>query len=60
MHAFTQAAAEYVGVTLRSAMRSVGQGLQSGADYLRDNPAVMAVAIIALLVLVRLLTRRRR
>ena len=60
MQPLSQAAAEYVGVTLRSAMRSVGQGLQSGADYLRDNPAVMAVAIVALVVLVRLLTRKRR
>ncbi|MDH3732660.1 MAG: hypothetical protein OEU54_03965 [Gemmatimonadota bacterium] len=55
-----QAAAEYVGVTLRTAMRSVGTGMQSTANYMRDNPVVMAVAILGLLILVRLMTRKRR
>lgn len=56
----TQAAAEYVGVTLQTAMRSIGTGLGSAGRYLEANPVVLVAAVVALLVLVRLLTRKRR
>ena len=55
----TQAAAEYVGVAMTGALRSVGNGLRSFGNYLEDNPAMLAGAVILLLVIVRLLGRRR-
>ncbi|MFV1986724.1 MAG: hypothetical protein ACC682_05565 [Gemmatimonadota bacterium] len=54
-----QAAAEYVGVAMTGALRSVGSGLRSFGSYWEDNPAMLAGAVILLLVIVRLLGRRR-
>lgn len=60
LNAPIQAAAEYVGVTLQTAFRSVGDGLQSFADYLQDDPIVLVGAVVGFLLLLRLISRRRR
>jgi hypothetical protein len=60
LNAPIQAAAEYVGVTLQMAFRSVGDGLQSFGDYLQDNPIVLVGAVLGFLLLLRLISRRRR
>jgi hypothetical protein len=56
----TQAAAEYVGVALSGALRSLGTSARSAARYLDDNPIVLVVVVVVLLVLMRLLGRRSR
>ena len=53
MTLLAQAAVEYIGVTLQSAMRSVGPGLRAAGQYMEDNPLVVAAAAAGLLLLVR-------
>ena len=55
-----QAAAEYVGVAMTGMFRAVGNGFRSFGGYVEDNPAVLAGAVILLLVMMRLFSRRRR
>ena len=54
-----QAAAEYVGTALSGAMRSIGNGLRSAGRKIEDEPLLTIAAIVAVLVLLRLLRRRR-
>ena len=56
----TQAAAEYVGVGLSGALRTLGTSARSTAAYLGDNPLLIGAVVIAVLVLMRLLGRRSR
>lgn len=60
LNAPIQAAAEYVGVTLQGAFRSVGNGLQSFSDYLQDHPVVLIGVVAGFLLLLRLISGRRR
>ncbi len=55
-----QAAAEYVGVAMTGAFRTIGNGFRSFGGHLEDNPAMLVGAVILLLVMMRLLGRRRR
>ncbi|MDX1396216.1 MAG: hypothetical protein R3195_17685 [Gemmatimonadota bacterium] len=55
----TQAAAEYVGLALAGALRSVGNGARSAGRYLESNPVALAVAVVVVIVLMRILGRRR-
>lgn len=56
----TQAAAEYVGVAMTGLFQSMGNGLRSTGRYVEDNPIVLAVVVVALLLMLRLVGRRRR
>ena len=55
----TQAAAEYVGVALTGALRSIGDGARSAGRYFEDNPVALFVAVVTVIVLMRLMGRRR-
>ena len=54
-----QAAAEYVGVALSGAMRSIGNGLRSAGQRIEDEPLYAIAAVVAVLILLRLMRRRR-
>jgi len=53
-----QAAAEYVGTALSSALRSVGDGLGSLAARAGENPLLTIAVVGAILFLLRILRRR--
>lgn len=54
-----QAAAEYIGVAITGVFGAIGDGLSSLGRYVERNPALILVAVAALMVVLRVFRRRR-
>lgn len=52
-----QAAAEYIGTTIGSVLRSVVQSAGSAADWVSDHPWVIATVVVGLWLIWKVLRR---
>lgn len=57
-YALSQAAAEYVGVMISNGIRMVGVAGRDFANFLGDNPIAVIVAVLVVILLWKLFSRR--